>query len=66
MVRRIFNPLLSRSFFVFGARGVGKTSWLQQQFTPQETFWIDLLDEDLFERSIQAVCAYRTVVVVAA
>lgn len=50
MVRRIFNPLLSRSFFVFGARGVGKTSWLQQQFTPQETFWIDLLDEDLFER----------------
>jgi hypothetical protein len=29
---------------------VGKTSRLQQQFTTHKTFWVDLLDEDLFER----------------
>jgi predicted AAA+ superfamily ATPase len=32
MVRRIFNPLKSNSFFVFGARGVGKSTFLKTQF----------------------------------
>ena len=50
MFRRIFNPIISRSFFVFGARGVGKTSWLQSRFADQRVLWIDLLDEDIFEQ----------------
>jgi len=50
MFQRIFNPLISRSFFVFGARGVGKTSWLQERFSSAGTLWVDLLDEDVFER----------------
>ena len=50
MFRRIFNPIISRSFFLFGARGVGKTSWLQSRFADLRVLWIDLLDEDIFEQ----------------
>jgi len=50
MFQRLLNPLFTRSFFLFGARGVGKTSWLQQRFQSQAVLWIDLLDEDVFER----------------
>jgi len=38
------NPLLSHSFFLFGARGTGKTRLLQSLFPNQESvLWIDLL-----------------------
>ena len=50
MFQRLFKPLLNRSFFLFGARGVGKTSWLEKQFKKSECLWLDLLDEDHYER----------------
>jgi predicted AAA+ superfamily ATPase len=50
MFQRLFYPIISRSFLLFGARGVGKTSWLQHRFQGQAVLWIDLLDEDVFER----------------
>jgi len=46
MYERLCKPLESKSFFLFGARGVGKSSLLEKIFnkTPQnEIFWIDLL-----------------------
>ncbi|MBL7662271.1 ATP-binding protein [bacterium] len=45
MYPRLCNPLLSKSFFLFGARGTGKTKLLQQLFQDQQTLWIDLLQE---------------------
>jgi predicted AAA+ superfamily ATPase len=50
MYRRICNPLLSRSFFLFGARGTGKTHLLRQlfhtsRFKPGKVIWFDLLKE---------------------
>jgi predicted AAA+ superfamily ATPase len=49
MLPRHCKPLKSKSFFLFGARGVGKTSLLKDFFKPEERcFWIDLLDEDLY------------------
>ena len=33
---------LSSSFFLFGPRGTGKSTWLRQHFP--EALWIDLLD----------------------
>ena len=30
------------SFFLFGARGTGKATWLQEAFLPEEHLWIDL------------------------
>lgn len=36
------NPNLKKSFFLFGPRGVGKTSWIKSQFT--NSLYFDLLD----------------------
>lgn len=43
MINRLFKPLKSNSFFLFGPRGTGKTTWLKSHF-PQNTLWIDLLN----------------------
>ncbi len=44
MYTRIYNPLKESSFFVFGPRGTGKSTWLKYNF-PNATF-IDLLMSD--------------------
>lgn len=50
MVRRIFKPLNSESFFLFGARGTGKSTFIEADF-PSASFWkIDLLHEEIFDR----------------
>jgi predicted AAA+ superfamily ATPase len=44
MYQRLWKPLLSHSFFLFGARGTGKTRLLQSLFKNHESvLWIDLL-----------------------
>ena len=40
-IKRIFQDQ-SRSFFLFGPRGVGKSTWMKSQY--QNALWIDLLD----------------------
>lgn len=49
MFQRQLDPLLNRSFFLFGARGTGKTTWLQKAFSIKNALWIDLLDEEVYE-----------------
>ena len=34
------------SFFLFGPRGTGKSTWLHQQFT--DALWLDLLDREIY------------------
>ncbi|MBF0205400.1 MAG: ATP-binding protein [Oligoflexia bacterium] len=55
MFHRIANPLISQSFFLFGARGTGKSTFLKQQFPlGGDAYVIDLLDseqEDLYARN---------------
>ncbi|OGQ06725.1 MAG: hypothetical protein A3G32_05740 [Deltaproteobacteria bacterium RIFCSPLOWO2_12_FULL_40_28] len=56
MFHRILNPLKSNSFFIFGARGTGKSTWIKNQFDAQDVFFIDLLKpeiEDLYRRTPQ-------------
>lgn len=44
---------MTRSFFLFGARGAGKTSLLESLLPPSEKcFWFDLLDDALYRRLI--------------
>ncbi|MEK6578128.1 MAG: ATP-binding protein [Bdellovibrionota bacterium] len=52
MFNRICNPLKSNSFFLFGARGTGKSTLLQQQLTEQ-TLFLDLLEEETFDRLLR-------------
>ena len=46
MINRIVKLPNKRSFFLFGARGTGKTTLLRQYFKNQKTIWIDLLDPE--------------------
>jgi predicted AAA+ superfamily ATPase len=39
-------PTPRRTFFLFGPRGTGKTTWLRQRF--QGALWFDLLDQSLY------------------
>lgn len=48
MINRISKPLKSNSFFLFGARGVGKSTLLETYLGGNVKFF-DLLDEDVFE-----------------
>ena len=51
MIRRALNPLRTDSFFLFGARGTGKSTFVEEQFlTHGSSFRIDLLDSDQEER----------------
>jgi predicted AAA+ superfamily ATPase len=48
------------SFFLFGARNTGKSTWLRQKFTSETTWWIDLLnleEEERFARSPQLLAS---------
>lgn len=70
IIPRIF-VLPKYSFFLFGPRGTGKTTWLKQNYP--DAIWIDLLEPDIFrlysgrpERLREIILAYpekRTVII---
>ncbi len=47
MYQRILNYMKKRSFFLFGARGTGKTTFLKEHFSSKHCLWIDLLDVNI-------------------
>ena len=50
MVKRLVNPSKNNSFFLFGARGTGKSTFIQHQFlTNENVLKLDLLNPDLEE-----------------
>jgi len=68
MILRLCNILKTNSFFLFGARGTGKTSLLKDLFEDKEPLWIDLLkasDEQRYsnnpDRLIEEISAQRVV-----
>ena len=46
MYKRMPKLLKSNSFFLFGARGTGKSFLLKSEFQDPSTLWIDLLDPE--------------------
>ncbi|MBI5412669.1 ATP-binding protein [Candidatus Peregrinibacteria bacterium] len=46
MYKRIIQPPLHKSFFLFGPRGTGKTTWLKTNFP--KAIYLDLLEAGLF------------------
>ena len=50
LLTRISNPVKSHSFFLFGARGVGKTSLLRTKLPKENSSYIDLLNANDFDR----------------
>jgi len=53
MIHRIANLSKTNSFFLFGARGVGKTSLIAERFTPEESLVINLLLPSEFNRFLR-------------
>jgi uncharacterized protein len=52
MFKRLCKPLKSNSFFLFGARGTGKSTLLTQ-IMPKGSHYIDLLEEETFDRLVR-------------
>lgn len=50
MINRLISPLKTNSFFIFGARGTGKSTFLDHFFRGKKTLTLDLLDEEIFDR----------------
>ena len=53
MFRRLLQTTRRSSFFLFGARGTGKTTYIRDAFDPDTSLYLDLLDpeiEDLYRR----------------
>ena len=58
MIQRPLEPSARRSFFLFGARGTGKSTFLRRWFRKESTLWIDLLsaeEEDRYARRPDAL-----------
>ena len=56
MFDRLLRTTTRNSFFIFGARGTGKTTYIKQMFSLDESIYVDLLDpvvEDRYRRSPQ-------------
>ena len=54
MLKRLLVLPKNYSFFLFGARGVGKSTLIRHAFSESQTFWIDLLDlsvEDRYQKN---------------
>ena len=52
MFSRLFKPLKEKSFFLFGPRGTGKTSWVKTYLPEGKRF--DLLDDALYRELLSA------------
>ena len=50
MFRRLLQVSRSNSFFLFGARGTGKTTYVGQAFDPGASWYVDLLDPEVEDR----------------
>ena len=53
MIRRLPKLSRRRSFFLFGARGTGKTTLISKRYQSQNTLWIDLLSYEAEEKFSQ-------------
>ena len=57
MVLRLLKPSNNSSFFLFGARSTGKSTWIEQEFMPKlnpsKYLYINLLDDETEERYLK-------------
>lgn len=59
MYSRIYKPPQNRSFFLFGARGTGKSTLLRMHFPKDRCAWFDLNDAELETRYLKNPGAFE-------
>jgi predicted AAA+ superfamily ATPase len=50
MINRHLQPSANHSFFLFGARGTGKSTFLRKSFADRDVLWLDLLLPEVEDR----------------
>lgn len=50
MIQRTLNPSKTNSYFLFGPRGSGKTTFLRSLYSENDTLFVDLLDIELMDQ----------------
>ncbi len=63
MFDRLTKPLKSKSFFLFGARGVGKSTFFRTFFRGDRVLYYDLLDPEIENRFIVSPQDFRDEIV---
>jgi len=59
MINRLLKPLNNNSFFIFGARGTGKTTFIRDYLSKKESIVFDLLDPKLFDELVLDIDLFR-------
>lgn len=59
-IARFFRPPIQQSYFLFGPRGTGKTTWLKNNY--RDVLWIDLLNPEDFRRYLAKPEALRELI----
>ncbi|MGK5087141.1 AAA family ATPase [Bdellovibrionota bacterium FG-2] len=62
MVGRIISPLNNKSFFLFGVRGSGKTTYLERKFAPEQALFIDLLNPEVLEEFVFDIARFNAII----
>ena len=62
MIQRKCNLSKTNSFFLFGPRGVGKTTLLEDTFTGESSLFIDLLDPGTFGELVLDVTRFTAII----
>lgn len=62
MVLKNFKPLKTRSFFIFGPRGVGKSTWIRSQYNDQNSVILNLLDPDTYDSLLVDISRFKAII----
>ena len=62
MIRRTCKLSKTNSFFLFGPRGSGKTTLIQEQFPNDHALYLDLLDVDLMDQLLLDPGRFRQII----
>lgn len=62
MIRRTCKISKTNSFFLFGPRGAGKTTLIQEQFSPEQALYVDLLDDELMDQLMLDFSRFRAMI----